>query len=682
MSDLPPALNRNPNGSPKPEKRLVKRKNMAQPYLHEHVTCVAAPATWLSRPSGQLTGGADGLYVNDRRVVSRLVVTVDGVEPVPVAAQRTGAASARFVAVLPGLVDDSPDPTVTLSRRRLAEPLGGTETITLTNVSHTTLTVEVAVDAATDFASISAVKDGTAGAAVSDGWRAADGMAVTVEATPPGDAGPLRWRVTVPPRGEWSAELRFTRTDVPPVARSKRFSTLRVAADDRRLDALIRASVQDLDALRRADGEDVYYTAGSPWYLTLFGRDSLWAARLGLPLGHEVAAGTLRALAKRQGVKSDPDTDEEPGKILHEVRPPDAAYYLPPVYYGTVDATALFVSTLADAYRWGMPRAAVEPLLSNVERALEWLAGHDGFIAYRSSGKGLTNHGWKDSGDGVQHADGRLATGPLALSEVQAYAYQAAVDAAWLLESFGREGAGRWRAWAADLAERFRAAFWCPGGYPAIALDGTGQQVDSIASNMGHLLGTGLLDTGESTAVAGKLAELRSPFGIRTVAPSSAGYNDLSYHLGSVWPHDTAIALLGLVRDGHAEEAAAVVRALLDAGERFDFRLPELFGGDDLPTPYPAACRPQAWAAAAGPAILTALLGLDVDVPNGRITFAPLAPSPVGAFRVRGLKIADGELDVSVDASGALTVHNGPVGVVFLSADGSPARIGPATSAA
>jgi hypothetical protein len=169
-----------------------------------------------------------------------------------------------------------------------------------------------------------------------------------------------------------------------------------------------------------------------------------------------------------------------------------------------------------------MPASAVEPLLSNVERALDWLAGHDGFVAYQSSGKGLTNHGWKDSGDGVQHADGRLAAGRLALSEVQAYAYRAAVDAAWMLESFGREGADRWRSWAAQLAARFREAFWCPGGYPAIALDGSGERVDSIASNMGHLLGTGLLGAEESAAVAGKLAELRSPFGIRTVAPSCA----------------------------------------------------------------------------------------------------------------------------------------------------------------
>lgn len=443
-------------------------------------------------------------------------------------------------------------------------------------------------------------------------------------------------------------------------------SLLAVAADDRRLGVLVRTGVEDLEALRHTDGSDVYYAAGSPWYLTLFGRDSLWAARLALPLGPAVAAGTLRALAQRQGARHDPDTDEEPGKILHEVRPPDASYHLPPVYYGTVDATALWVSTLADAWRWGLPPAEVEPLLPNVERALAWLGGHEGFIAYRANGKGLTNHGWKDSGDGVQHADGRIAEGPLALSEVQGYAYRAAVDGAALLDAFGRPGAARWRAWAAELAERFRKAFWCPGGYPAIALDGAGAQVDSIASNMGHLLGTGLLNADESRTVAGHVAALASPFGLRTVSPASAGYNPLSYHLGSVWPHDTAITLLGLARDGHPAEAARLVRALLAAGERFGFRLPELYGGDEAATAYPAACRPQAWSAAAGPALLTALLGLDPDIPAGRIALRPLAPSPVGAYRVSGLTIAGAELDVSVTADGSVTVHSAPPGVEVL----------------
>ncbi|GAA3186524.1 glycogen debranching N-terminal domain-containing protein [Dactylosporangium siamense] len=622
-----------------------------------------------------MTGAADGLYVEDRRAVARLEVTIDGAAPA-LTGHRTGAASAVFA----GVRD---------TRSRLAEPLGGTETVTLSNDADEPRSVVLAISAATDFATTGAIRDGRTGSTVDfepdaggTWWaRSADGMAVRLDVTPPPD-GPLRWAVTLEPGERCSVELRFTRTDVATIQRAKRFSTLRVAAADPRLDALVRTGVQDLDALRRTDGADVYYCAGSPWYLTLFGRDALWSARLGLPLGVDVAAGTLRALGARQGTTHDGDTEEEPGRVLHELRPPDAAHRLPPIYYGTVDATALFVCTLADAYRWGMRPDAVEALLPNVEAALEWLAGHEGFVAYRSTGTGLTHQGWKDSGDGVQFADGRIATGTLALCEVQGYAYQAAVRGADLLDAFGRTGGRRWRDWAADLAERFRAAFWCPGDYPAVAVTGGGERVDGVASNMGHLLGTGLLSAAESAAVAGWLDRLRSPFGLRTLAASSAGYDAGSYHAGSVWPHDTVIALLGLAREGHREEAAALVRALLGAAERFDFRLPELYGGDDDATPYPAACRPQAWAAAVGPALLTALLGLDVDVPAGRITFDPIAPSPVGAFRVRGLKVAGGELDVTVDASGAVTVHNGPVGIEFLLASGRPASIARAISGA
>ncbi|WP_433614059.1 glycogen debranching N-terminal domain-containing protein [Dactylosporangium sp. CA-139114] len=709
---------------------------MRPPDVHEHLTCVAAPATWLSPPSGTLSGGADGLYVEDRRVLSHWRVTVDGAEPVASEAHRTGAASARFSAVVDGSA-------LTLRRDRLAEPTGATETITLANAASEPLTVTVRVQAATDFAPLGVVRAG--GVADVTGtvspeleWRSADGMSVRIEATPPaavttaGTEATLQWRAVVPPGAGWSAELRVTRTDIPPIARPKRFSTLRVAAEDPRLDALVRTGVQDLDALRRTEGADAYYAAGSPWFLTLFGRDALWSARLALPLGHDVAAGTLRALADRQGAADDPATEEEPGRILHELRRADSAPSFPPTYYGTVDATPLFVSTLAEAYRWGMPAAAVRALLPNVRRALAWLRRHDGFITHSTGGPGLSNQGWKDSAEAIQHADGRAARGPIALSEVQAYAYRAALDGAWLIEQFSdgapprpassrlagavgplaglasldawlAEGAGtgsdparpaaldadaggsgaesaadeakRWRAWADDLSARFRAAFWCPGGYPAIALDGDGHPVDLVASNMGHLLGTGLLTPQESATVAGHLAGLRSPFGIRTASPASAAYDPLAYHVGSVWPHDNAIALLGLARDGHRAEASAVITALLAAAERFEYRLPELYGGDDRPTPYPVACRPQAWAAAAAPAILIALLGLDVDVPAGRITFAPLAPSPVGAYRVRGLKVADGELDVSVTAAGEVTVHNGPVGVTFHDADGRPARI-------
>jgi glycogen debranching enzyme len=287
---------------------------------------------------------------------------------------------------------------------------------------------------------------------------------------------------------------------------------------------------------------------------------------------------------------------------------------------------------------------------------------------YQPTGVGLANQGWKDSHDGVQFADGALAEAPIALSEVQGYAYQAAMDGAWLLDSVGSTSGERWRNWAKALAERFRATFWLDGvhgPYPAIALDRHGRPVDGPASNMGHLLGTGLLDADEGARVTRWLStpDLASPYGLRTLATSAAGYNPISYHAGSVWPHDTVIAVLGLVRAGSPAVAARHVEALLAAAHRFDYRLPELYGGDDGPMWYPPACRPQAWAAAVGPALVTALLGLDPDAPGRRLALRPIAPSPVGAFHVRGLRVAGGELEVSVDAAGRATVHRAPPGI-------------------
>src|SRR5581483_7768970 len=329
------------------------------------------------------------------------------------------------------LGDDGPAPTVIISRRRETVADGGIEALTLVNRARAAVSALVEIETAADLAPMGLVKAGTVGAA-------GDGVDVTFAADPPPDRvdGDRRgWQVTVPPRSSWTVTLRIARRDAPPVAVTDPPSRLTVTAADRRLDELVRRSVEDLDALRMRDGDDLFYAAGSPWYLTLFGRDSLWSARLALPLGWEVAAGTLRVLARRQGTRVDRHAEEEPGKILHEVRPPDAATDLAPVYYGSVDATALFVSVLAEAYRWGMPAAEVAALLPAVERAMAWLTAHEDFVAYRPTGHGLANQGWKDSHDGVQFADGRIAVAPLSLSEVQGYAYQAALDGAALVEA-------------------------------------------------------------------------------------------------------------------------------------------------------------------------------------------------------------------------------------------------------
>jgi len=676
----------------------------AQPYLHQHVTCLRAPTTWLSAADGQMRRRADGLYVADRRVLSRLEVHVDGREPVPLRGGPAGAHTATFISGLPWLGDRrTPDLTVWCERTRHALGDGGTETITLRNTSRDPVEADLTVTVAADLLAVSAVKAGADTDPVPpedrpDGlsWSTPDGLRVELSATPAvtpvvkDGVATLRWLVALAPGGVFEARLTVAATapatsgfrPVPPASPAPwRAAPLQVRADDPRLDQLVATSVADLDALLLADpadGADVYPAAGSPWYLTLFGRDAIWTALLGLPLGPELAGGTLRTLARRQGTRLDPTTEEAPGKIPHELRPADAAVWLPPVYYGTVDATPLFVVLLAAAWRWGLPADEVAALVPAAEHALDWLATYgdpdgDGFIEYVPTGAGLTNQGWKDSHDGIQHADGRIAVPPLALAEVQAYAYRAARDGADLLDAFGRLGGERWRAWADNLAERFRSAFWLrdeADPYPAVALEAGKSLVDGPASNMGHLLGTGLLAPDEEEAVARRLAgpALSSGYGLRTLADTAKGFNPLSYHAGSVWPHDTAIALLGLVRAGHQGVARGLLDGLLAAAAAYGYRLPELYGGQPAggsgPVPYPASCRPQAWAAAVGPALVRALLGLEVDVPAGRITLRPMAPSPIGAYEVRGIRLgAAGTLAVRVDGAGEVVDVQAPPGL-------------------
>jgi glycogen debranching enzyme len=420
----------------------------------------------------------------------------------------------------------------------------------------------------------------------------------------------------------------------------------------------------------------VFLGAGAPWFLTLFGRDSIWAARLLLPFGWELAGGTLRALAAFQGKRVDHRTGEAPGKIPHELRPTSRESArgdgLPALYYGTVDATPLWVCLLHDAWRWGMPPAAIRALLPRMNDALAWMRDHgdadgDGLLEYRDhSGTGLANQGWKDSHDAIRFASGHLASPPVTLCEVQGYAYQAASVGADLLDAFGEPGAAEWRAWAARLGQAFRSSFWVTdpaGDYPALALDGRKRKVDAVTSNMGHLLGTGMLTAQEESQVADRLSrpDLDSGFGLRTMSAASGGYSPLSYHCGSVWSHDTAIAILGLVRSGHHAAAASLADGLLEAAMAFDGRLPELFAGHSRtdvpwPAPYPPSCRPQAWAAAAAGAVIQAILGLDVNVPAGTVRMAPprlTSRVPPAPLRVDGLVAGHETFSAGLDADGS-----------------------------
>ncbi len=429
--------------------------------------------------------------------------------------------------------------------------------------------------------------------------------------------------------------------------------------------------------------DDVFAGAGTPWYLTLFGRDSLWAARLALPFGTDLARGTLRALARRQGTVDDAATAQEPGKILHEVRRtafgPEGGMVLPTVYYGTVDATPLWVCVLHDAWRWGLPADVVRELAPALRAALGWMEraaaeSPDGLLRYLDeSGTGLANQGWKDSGDSMRDAAGRIADGPIALVETQAYAVEAAHGAAALLEEVLGEDGGAWRAWGDALAARVREHFWVRGdgagpALLAMALDGAGRPVDGLGSNIGHTLATGLLDAAESRRVAHALSgpDLLGPLGISTLSRSNPAFNPIGYHTGSVWTHDSAIGALGLSRTGHVEGATAVARALVDVAAASGYRWPELYGAEPVlgrPAPYPASCRPQAWAAASAGALVSVLLGLRADVPAGRIHLSPLVEAPFGALTVEGLRVAGQPLRVEVDAQGGVVGVTAPDGI-------------------
>ncbi|MEV0152278.1 glycogen debranching N-terminal domain-containing protein [Micromonospora sp. NPDC050686] len=676
-----------------------------QPLLHDLVGVLLAPTSALGDRAGQIRPtGVQGVFHADARVLARAELRVDDREPEALTHGPAGPHGARFVGLARWLGDPGPDPTVRIERIRRAGPRGLDEEVRVVSTAAAPVRATVSIDLGCDLAPVERVKTGlpatpraaTAGRPGELTWSA-DGITVTVAGDgATADAGGerataprLSWPVELPARGaltlRWRLRVDDPRAVVATPPGEPDWARPEVRADDRRIVRLLDRSLDDLRGLRltdtAGDGRDVFLGAGVPWFLTLFGRDSLWAARMMLPLGTGLAAGTLRVLARRQGVRADPASGEAPGKILHELRrgefSPGGGMRLPPAYYGTVDATMLWVALLHDAWRWGLPAEQVEPLLPYLEAALGWLGEHadadgDGLIEYvDTTGHGLANQGWKDSGDSIRFRDARLAAPPIVLAEVQGYAHQAAVNGADLLDAFGRPGADRWRGYADRLAATFRERFWVDGGpdgpRPALALDRDKRPVDSLTSNIGHLLGTGLLDGAEEARVAELLAgpALAGGFGLRTMSTDDAGFSPLSYHCGSIWAHDTAIVLAGLARAGFREAALGLAEGLLGAAEAFDYRLPELYGGDDRdllgrPVPYPAACRPQAWSAAAAVLLVQAGAGLHPDVPNGRVALRPLAGPELGALRVRGLRVADTEVTVEIDHTGRPTVSGLP----------------------
>jgi glycogen debranching enzyme len=658
-----------------------------QPTLHDAHVLVSAPTQVVAAADGGIGGGAEGVYHSDVRAVSRLNHRVDAVVDW-VGTEVATADRLRQRHIVRGLGEQTADPEIVLTRELTITAGEVTDRLTFANVGTEVRELEVCVDVGSDLAGMDAIKTCQPVAEVApEVERGEDGVRlrwadsrVRVTATVPALPDAPR-PVVVPPGESVEVVTRIEAVDVAPpiflpVDRPESLvSGLRVEGSRHDLVVAVSRSVADLRGLLLSDAEepaDCLVGAGSPWYLTLFGRDSLWAARFLLLTGTDLAMGTVRALARRQATETDPDSEAQPGKILHEVRAAplelNNGIVIPPLYYGTIDATALWVSLLHGAWKHGAPQEQVAALRPNLEAALDWLeagTSQGGFLWYvDSTGHGLANQGWKDSVDGVRHRDGSRGEAPIALCEVQAYAFAAAMQGAELQRAFGGGDPDRREEWAAGLAERFRAAFWVDspeGPHPAIALDAHDRPVSALTSNIGHLLGTGLCDAEESAAIARLLVgpELNSGYGVRTMASTTTGYNPLGYHTGSVWTHDTMIAASGLAAAGFRTEAETLVTGLLDASTAFRGQLPELFGGYPAvpgggPTAYAAACHPQGWAAASVVEGVRILLGLDVDVPQGRISTAAPVGAALRGHQVDGLVIDGDPASVEVSLDGEL----------------------------
>jgi hypothetical protein len=608
-----------------------------QPYLHESSILVSAPTQVVCGRDGQIRQGADGFYDHDVRVVSGLRLTSPHrLDFVGVNAESAG--SATYTYAIRGVGETTPDAIVYADVRREVGDGRLVDTVTLRNFGTVEVAVELGLAIELDGQRMDDIKSGRAEAVgggkpcdASGAYPVGEDITAMVDLdgwASMGDAHHLAAGANVT-MGLSITIVRvglrlFAAVDnperyVPGVAQMP--ADVGVAAS-------VQRSIEDLRGMLLSESscpDRVFVAAGAPWYLTLFGRDAIWTARLCLGLGTDLAVGTLKTLAAHQADHSDERAAASPGRILHEMREKEidlgGGVTLPPVYYGSIDSTPLWLILLHEAWRSGAAHDVIAELVPYAVPAMRWIlteveADVDGFLRYVDhSGTGLANQGWKDSADGIRNSDGSRAAPPIALCEVQGYAYAAALGVAELFEEFAPGGVGEdlapsvLRTWAANLAARFRVSFWVAGGglkYPAVAIDGHGRQVTALTSNIGHVLGTGIVDSEEAGFIALALTspEMSSGYGLRTMSARTVGYMPLGYHTGSVWAHDTIIAARGLEAEGFGAEARELATGIIRTAEQFDDRVPELHSGHALadgarPLPYPPACRPQAWSAAA-----------------------------------------------------------------------------------
>lgn len=624
---------------------------------------------------GDITGtrgrSPDGLFVRDARHLSRWRLTIDGAAPTAlVPGDPTGGTTAVLTA---SSTRDEPSDWTLLRRQALVQGRLVERVRIISNVARDT-TLAVTVEADADFADQFELRgDGRtydkpgvvrATRTVPGGveftyrrgeWRSSTTVTATPAPTAASDHGTgrdLTWHLPLPAHG--SAELTLTVTarahgaPEPPAAPSSpeqaeehaRRETARVhaggsatahppPADDTPLGRACAQGLADLALLHvpatGPDGEDLSVPgAGVPWFLTLFGRDSLLTSFFALPHLPQVAESTLLALAATQATAHDAAAVAQPGKIVHEIRHGELSHFRQVPYgryYGSVDSTPLFVALLAAHARQTGDPALARRLQPHARAAVRWMFEHGGldrhgYLVYASDPGGLLNQNWKDSAGAVCFADGTQATGAIAVAEAQGYAYDALHGAATLARTAWDDPrlADQLDTAAEQLRARFHDDFWMPrSGFPALALDGAGRQVDALASDAGHLLWSGILDDERGRTVGRRLLEpdFFSGWGIRTLAAGQPPYHPLSYHRGSIWPHDNAVIALGLARHGLHDEAARVSDGLLDAAAAHGHRLPEVIAGHPRQDghgliPYPHSCSPQAWAATTPLALLTA----------------------------------------------------------------------------
>ncbi|MFI9808077.1 glycogen debranching N-terminal domain-containing protein [Streptomyces sp. NPDC052301] len=639
------------------------------PSTHAALVCVALPGLVISDELGQLTGrGLDGYYRDGRRLLSRCQLRVAGREPLPLQARMTGADGVRFVGMLRMCQAARPDPDVVVERTRHAD---GTERITLRNAAPRALRLPVEVALGTDLAELGTIASGTAGpelpATVHDSglrWAHA-GFAACVTADPPpadslASAGLLRWEVELPPGGTTSVELRVRPAGGGPLRAAGSAATsapARAAGDDPRVAALLHAAVADLQALLVRDPAhpcDTYLAAGAPWRCGMAPAEALAAARMTLPLGTRLAAGTLRTLARTQLTGPGSQAGMIPGPRR------DVGPLLPPGCTGT-EATLLFPALLAEARRWGLPEQETRELLPTAERCLAWLRAA--------------------AGDGPYLPDPQPA-GPVRC-ETQAHAWRAAQLGADLLDAYDRPGARELSEWAQALRTAFRTDFWIEdhgGGRPAAALAPDGRPLPHLGSHAVHLLDTGLLGSGR--LAPGLLDKVQTEhlarllggpamdagWGLRGLGAKEPGHNPFGHRTGAVRVHETALAVAGLAATDHEKEVCGLLRGLLDAAEHFDHRLPEMFAGEQrtagsAPVPHPAACRPAATAAASVILILTALAGIRPDAPAGTVTLRPVRSAPLGELGLTGLRVAGAPFAVRISRLGLAMVEEAADGL-------------------